>query len=387
LNVARSAADQIWSAFEAARALAAERATNESLAISEERLRLALEAGAVGIWERNLVTNAIHWDQRARAIFEFAADIPITLEAILARVHPDDFESLKEIMLGMSDPTGKGHFQFVYRISVSRGNGICYVLAQGQSCFEGSGEQRRALRAVGTLQDITERKTSEAKLERSVIEKQTLLQEVHHRVKNNLQIISSLLSMQASLIEDKTAVAKLADSERRVKSMAMIHEHLYHQKDMSSIDLAEYLRDMTADLSSSVGNAGIVFRLEASSVAIPIDQAIPCGLLLNELVTNALKYAYPGGTGEVLITLSSEDHSITIKVADSGVGLPANFDFQNTQSLGMTIVQVLTQQLEGELEICGSPGASFTIRFPTVTGGRRPDEQPPAPKPIEALTL
>ncbi len=387
LNVARSAADQIWSAFEAARALAAERATNESLAISEERLRLALEAGAVGIWERNLVTNAIHWDQRARAIFEFAADIPITLEAILARVHPDDFESLKEIMRGMSDPTGKGHFQFVYRISVSRGNGICYVLAQGQSCFEGSGEQRRALRAVGTLQDITERKTSEAKLERSVIEKQTLLQEVHHRVKNNLQIISSLLSMQASLIEDKTAVAKLADSERRVKSMAMIHEHLYHQKDMSSIDLAEYLRDMTADLSSSVGNAGIVFRLEALSVAIPIDQAIPCGLLLNELVTNALKYAYPGGTGEVLITLSSEDHSITIKVADSGVGLPANFDFQNTQSLGMTIVQVLTQQLEGELEICGSPGASFTIRFPTVTGGRRPDEQPPAPKPIEALTL
>ncbi len=134
-----------------------------------------------------------------------------------------------------------------------------------------------------------------------MLEKQTLLQEVHHRVKNNLQIISSLLSMQASLIEDKTAVAKLADSERRVRSMAMIHEHLYHQKDMSSIDLAEYLRDMTADLSSSVGNAGIVFRLEASSVAIPIDQAIPCGLLLNELVTNALKYAYPTGTGEILL--------------------------------------------------------------------------------------
>ncbi len=212
------------------------------------------------------------------------------------------------------------------------------------------------------------------RLERSILEKQTLLQEVHHRVKNNLQIISSLLSMQASLIEDKAALAKLRDSERRVKSMAMIHEHLYRQKDMSSIDLAEYLGDMTAELSSSVGNTGIGFRLDASPVAIPIDQAIPCGLLLNELLTNALKYAYPSGTGEVLVKLSSEDHSIAITVADSGVGLPADFDCNSTQSLGMTIIQALTQQLEGELEISSVSGASFTIRFPKVTGGRKLDQ-------------
>jgi PAS domain S-box-containing protein len=377
LNVARSAADQIWSAFEAARALAAERATNESLAASEERLRLALEVGAVGIWERNLVTGQIHWDQGARAIFEFTPDFPVTLEAILARLHPDDFDNLRKTMKAMADPVGEGHFQMLYRILVGRGNGVRYVFAQGQTYFEGSGNERRALRAVGTLQDITERKVSEAKLERSLFEKQTLLQEVHHRVKNNLQIISSLLSMQASLIEDKAALAKLVDSERRVRSMAMIHEHLYHQKDMSSIDLAEYLREMTGELSTSVGNAEIGFRLEVSPVAIPIDQAIPCGLLLNELLTNALKYAYPSGTGEVLIKLSSEDQSIAITVADSGVGLPANFDCNATQSLGMTIIQALTEQLDGELAISSSGGASFTIRFPKVSAGRKPDEGPP----------
>ena len=258
----------------------------------------------------------------------------------------------------------------IYRVLVSRGNGVGYVFAQGQTYFEGAGNERRPVRALGTLQDITERKISEAKLERSVFEKQTLLQEVHHRVKNNLQIISSLLSMQASLMEDQAAVAKLADSERRVKSMAMIHEHLYHQKDMSSIDLAEYLRDMTAELSSSLGHSGIDFHLEASPIAIPIDQAIPCGLLLNELLTNALKYAYPSGTGQVLIKLSSQNQwSSRSQYRIQVSGCPADFDRHSTQSLGMTIIQVLTQQLDGELEIVGSPGASFTVRFPTYATG------------------
>lgn len=380
INLARAASDRLWPAYETARALEAERATNESLTISEERLRLALQSGAIGIWEVNHVTGRRHWDQRSRSIFEFAPNVKITAEDFLLRVHPDDQAEVQSASEELANPHGSDHFRFVYRIKVNRGGGICYVLARGRTFFGGEGDERRAIRSVGTIQDITEHKLFEAKLERSLQEKQTLLQEVHHRVKNNLQIISSLLSMQANLIEDKSAVAKLIDSDRRVRSMAMIHEHLYHQKDMSSIDLGEYLKDLTAELfSSSVGNQLLRFRVEATSVSIPIDQAIPCGLMLNELITNALKYAYPEGEGEICIKLVSDENSIAISVSDSGVGLPAGFDCGNSQSLGMTIIHVLTQQLEGELTISGSPGVTFTIRFPNIKTGRHPNELLPVP--------
>jgi PAS domain S-box-containing protein len=229
----------------------------------------------------------------------------------------------------------------------------------------------------GTVQDVTERKRSDetraalaenerllTALRRTVNDKQAMLQEVHHRVKNNLQIISSLLGMQASSVKDAQAVAQLVDSERRVKSMAMIHEHLYRHDDVSSVDLADYVRDLVAELFDSYSRGRHVdYRLEILPTRVAIQQAIPCGLILNELITNALKYAYPEGEGEVLIRLGTEGDHILMSVTDFGVGMPVGFDRNNCKSFGLTIVEALTQQLDGVMEMSGPPGASFTVRF------------------------
>jgi PAS domain S-box-containing protein len=214
------------------------------------------------------------------------------------------------------------------------------------------------------VSDISKRKISEENLARALAEKRALLQEIHHRVKNNLAIVSSLLSLQANTIDNQETVATLEDAERRVKAMSMIHEQLYSHIDMSSIDFAVYGRDLAVRLFSTYSqNATITYRLELAPITLAIAQAIPLGLILNELITNALKYAYPDGNGEILIQLSSEGHQVCMTVSDNGAGLPANFDLQTSKSLGLTIIQALTDQLQGELEIGTPPGACFIVRF------------------------
>jgi two-component sensor histidine kinase len=197
-------------------------------------------------------------------------------------------------------------------------------------------------------------------------EKDVLIREVHHRVKNNMQIISSLLSMQASSVDHPETIAKLRDSERRLMSMAMIHEQIYGNEEMSSIDFCKYVRDLTENLFASFGCGQITkCNLDLSPTQLTIEQAIPCGLMLNELVTNSLKYAYPiGGAGEITIRLSSNDGHVELTVSDAGVGLPAGFDWMQARSLGLKIIRVLAKQLRGSLEVGAAPGASFTVRFP-----------------------
>lgn len=217
---------------------------------------------------------------------------------------------------------------------------------------------------LAAIIDITARKLAENNLKRSLNEKMALLQEVHHRVKNNLYIISSLLSMQAHTIEDEVTIAKLHDSERRVLSMAMIHEQLYQHEDMSSVDLAEYVGGLAAQLFSCYASTGLLsYRLNVTPTSLTIEQSIPCGLILNELITNALKYAYPTGQGEISICVHAKADVITMTVSDQGPGMPSDFDLQRAKSLGMKIISLLTKQLDGRLEIGSPPGASFTVSF------------------------
>ena len=212
--------------------------------------------------------------------------------------------------------------------------------------------------------DISKSKQAADQLKRSLNEKTALLQEVHHRVKNNLQVICSLLALEAKSVDDHGIAGKLHDMERRVTSMAMIHRKLYEQNDMSSVDLAEFGRDLAAQLFSCYSSNPLVnHRTETSPTCVLIEQAIPCGLILNELITNALKYAYPEGPGEVVISVSSEGETVCLGVSDQGRGLPANFEMQTSESLGMTLIEALTAQLDGQLEIGPPPGASFSIRF------------------------
>ena len=216
--------------------------------------------------------------------------------------------------------------------------------------------------------DITERKLSEDNMRRALNEKSAMLQEIHHRVKNNLQIISSLLSMQASALSDRNVVEKLLESQERVKTMALIHEHLYRHEDMSSIDLSEYIRDLAAQLFSSYRHSSsITCHLDVVPTRLSIEQSVPFGLILNELITNAIKYAYPEGKGEITVRLSTAEDLISISVTDAGVGLPATYRQGSSKSFGMTLVEALTSQLDGELAIGGPPGVSFTVRFKSAT--------------------
>jgi two-component sensor histidine kinase len=217
--------------------------------------------------------------------------------------------------------------------------------------------------AMAVKRDITEQE-----LRRSLLEKETLLQEVHHRVKNNLQIVSSLLKLQGDSLTDKNAAAALKESQQRVLSMAMIHERLYAGKQMAEVEFDSYARTLVQELVYSyAGKKGnVTGRLLPPPILLNIGQAIPCALILNELVTNALKYAYPDGRdGEVMVEINEMPGGrIRVAVSDRGQGLPPDFDWRNSNSLGLRIVDVLTQQLGGTLTVESGQRTTFILEFP-----------------------
>ena len=216
--------------------------------------------------------------------------------------------------------------------------------------------------------EIEERKSAEERLRASLAEKEVLLREIHHRVKNNLQIISSLLDLQFSKTDDEETLLALRSSQDRINSMALVHEKLYRTSDISRIDFAGYVESLIGHLSGShmADPEQISFRMEIADVKLPIDKAIPCGLIINELVSNSLKHAFPEGRkGSVAIRLHADDRGVvTLAVADDGVGLPPGMDFRNTDSMGLQLVNMLTSQLHGEISFSGGEGTAFTITFP-----------------------
>ncbi|WP_243359884.1 PAS domain S-box protein [Fundidesulfovibrio terrae] len=216
--------------------------------------------------------------------------------------------------------------------------------------------------------DISERKRTEQAMAASLHEKEILLREVHHRVKNNLQIISSLLNLQEQGLGDPAAMAVLAESRSRVMSMATIHEQLYRSRDFSEIDVDGYLRQILPRLVTTYkGDRNIALELEVVPVALALDQAIPFGLIINELATNALKHGFKDhdkGTLRVSALLSGKH--LRLEVADDGNGLPEGFDLSNAETLGLQLVSSLAGQLKGRLEAVNGSGALFRLEFPVA---------------------
>jgi len=225
----------------------------------------------------------------------------------------------------------------------------------------------RPERLLSVARDITERKQAEERIEAALQEKEVFLKEIHHRVKNNLQIISSLLNLQSRSIQDKQHLEILKDSQSRVRAMALIHEKLYQAKDLARINFAGYIRDLAANLFRSYKGKSDIITLKSNidNVLVGIDAAVPCGLIINELVSNALKHAFPTDKkGEICISLSSNpDRKLVLVVSDNGVGLPTDLDFQNTTSLGLQLVSTLTAQLRGTVELNSNGGTEFKITF------------------------
>ncbi len=213
---------------------------------------------------------------------------------------------------------------------------------------------------------ITDRKAAQMELLRSLNEKEILLKEVHHRVKNNLQVISSILSLQTAHVgDDKRILDLLRDSRDRIRSMSFIHESLYQTKDFSSIDLANYIEGLSRNLMMSYSLTGkIALETDLKKVHLVLDQAIPCGLILNELISNSLKHAFPEGReGVVRISLKTVRDQVQIQVSDNGVGVVKEFNVERHGNLGLELVHTLVDQLDGRIEMTSGPGVSYLLTF------------------------
>ena len=231
------------------------------------------------------------------------------------------------------------------------------------------------------LEDITARKHADQQIEASLKEKEVLLREVYHRVKNNLQVISSLLNLQSDAIRDPETLRLIRDTQDRVRSMALVHEKLYRAKDLSRIDFAEYAQQLVTMLARSYRTASkpVNVRFELAKVRLNLDTSVPCGLILNELVSNALKYAFPNDglvEAEVTVTLSIEKEGFhLLTISDNGVGIPEEIDISNTPTLGLQVVSMLSEQLGGSVQLERGNGTKFRVMFREI--GDRGNRPPP----------
>ena len=335
---------------------------------SKERLSMAMEAANDGMWDLNLVTDETYFDPRYYTMLGYDPyEFPCSLKEFERHIHPDDLDNTNKLI----QETIKGKSKRLcmeYRFK-AKNNKYIWILARGKIVKRD--KDGKPLRMVGTHTDITLRKEAEERIEASLKEKDTLVKEIHHRVKNNMQIILSLLNLQSSQIKDKTALNLLKNNRDRIKSMALIHERLYKSKNLSKIDFSEYVKTFAQHLLSSyVHKNQVSLKINIRDIFLDIDKSIPCGLLINELVSNALKYAFRYGEKGIIkinIKLNKKD-KIKLIIEDDGNRFPTNIDIKKTRTLGLRLVDKLVEQLDGSLKLERNGKTKFTITFPLKNG-------------------
>ncbi len=280
-------------------------------------------------------------------------------------MHPDDLVKIAEHHHHIRNQKLEDLFLIEYRMKDVHGKWKWFYSQETVFLRNSDGTVKQI---IGSASDITELKEVETRLQASLVEKEVLLREVHHRVKNNLSVIDSLLSMQARYVNDVEALKSLSDSQRRIHTMSLIHEQLYQSHDVDKVDFCEYLQRLVSNLysSTSFNITQIELKLDISSTLLNIDMAISMGLIVNELLTNAFKYAFPNkmtGLIEVILYESTDDRNLHLIIRDNGIGLPENVDFSGTNSLGLRLVKILAQQLRANLDLSCSVGTSFHFTF------------------------
>ncbi|HJP29614.1 MAG TPA: histidine kinase dimerization/phosphoacceptor domain -containing protein [Candidatus Latescibacteria bacterium] len=277
-------------------------------------------------------------------------------------VHPDDVD-VTETFHEVDEP---GHRSLEFRWRHRNGR---YLWAAGSTfpIFENAEDEQihRVSMVQVVAQDITERKEAEEQIRASLEEKEVLLKEIHHRVKNNLQIISSLLHLQSARLDDSTLLDAFEDSQHRIRSMALIHEELYKSADLARIDFRAYVTRLVDNLIDAYGLGGrIASTLDMDTSLLTIDRAIPMGLIVNELVSNALKYAFPDerqGTVRIELRIGDSDDTFSLSVVDDGIGVPEDIDLDSPDSLGLRLVSSLVGQLKARLVLDRTSGTAFRV--------------------------
>ena len=328
---------------------------------SQERLAVALHAADIGLFRWEIEADRLAWDDTLKRIF--GAETGRTVASVrdfLEFVHPADREEvMAEVQRCIRERRG---FEKEFRIVRPDGT-VRWIADKASAVYAADG---RPLYLTGACRDVTARRETQEALEAALREKELLLQEINHRVKNSLQLVSAMLRLQSQDVGTPEARQVFLEACNRVMMVARVHERLYKGEDVRSVDLGGYLRDLCGD----IGLAALADRhrivVDAEPVTVSPQQAVPLGLIANELVTNALKYAYPRDAGgEVRIGCRRlAGRRLRLAVADSGTGLPQGFDPRTARSLGMRLICAFVQQLDGELRVeTGPAGTRFEVTF------------------------
>lgn len=350
---------------ELARESAEHRHAAEALRLSEARLAEAQAMAHLGNWNWDIRSGSLSWSDEIYRIFGLHPQaFGATYEAFLERVHPEDRALVRESV--DRSLRALGPYAIDHRVLLPDG-GIRFVHEQGEVRFDENG---LPLRMIGTVQDVTERKVAEMTLLHSLREKEILLRELHHRVKNNLQVISSMLSLQARHIDPDNARQAFIDSRERIRGLAMVHERLYASGDLGRVDMTAHARYLATRLSRIYRKPGPApqVTLRGASVHLDIGQAVPCALILHELLAYAFRHAFPDHTRpQVDIEVGTEaDGGIRIELRDHGT-TPAAWANRAADAggLGLAIIQVLSGQLHASVRFDdASPGTRATLRIP-----------------------
>jgi len=284
-------------------------------------------------------------------------------------MHPEDRSAIMSAFIkGFGKgAAGRGVYRYMHRDGEWR-----WFEATGKPFRTSTGE----IRAIVDTRDITERKKNEEQIQESLQQKESLLREIHHRVKNNLQVISSLLSLESDYAKDKESLSRFYESQSRISTIALIHEKLYQSRNIDEIKMLDYITDLTRNLLRVYKDLGgnVDVQINAYDISIDIDRAIPCGLIINELFSNCLKHAFRDSASEeisrkrrnkITVEINSDtDGLLNLSVKDNGVGFPGHLDVRNTYTLGLQLVTTLADQLKGKIEVANDDGAAFTVVFP-----------------------
>jgi len=333
----------------------------DELQESEERFRVIYNQAFIGIARIAKTGRFILVNKRVSSILGYSPD-ELNKKLFFELLHPADLKTVLDkwdlLSTGQMD-----NFEAEQRYLHKKGNEL-YVKASVSLVRDAKGNPQYF---IASYEDITERKMAEAQIKESLKEKEVLIKEIHHRVKNNLQVISSILNLQTNYIEDERTIEMLKDSQNRIKSMSFIHESLYQTRNLAQINFTEYIRNLVSNLGQSYNlfkeNVHIGYQLD--EVSLGLDTAIPLGLIINELITNSFKYAFSkSGKGTLEVVLKSMDNgNYSLVIADNGIGFPGDINFRTTESLGLQLVTTLVQQIQGQIELDNQKGAIFTILF------------------------
>ncbi|MDZ8104042.1 MAG: PAS domain S-box protein [Nostoc sp. DedQUE12a] len=332
---------------------------------SEQRFRSAFHQAAVGIAHVAINGRWLLVNQRLCDIIGYTLE-ELQLLTFQDITHPDDLEAdLKYVDDILADRIQTYSMEKRF---FRKDNSIVWVNLTVALMRESSTEPKYF---ISVIEDISDRKHSQEQIKASLLEKEVLLKEIYHRVKNNLQVISSLLNLQSGYIKDKEDLVIFQQSQQRIASIALIHEKLYQSQDLARINFREYTQDLVVSLLTAyeVNEDAIAVKINIDEdILLSLDTAIPCSLIIHELVSNSLKYAFPTGRkGSIYIELHPSDgNNFILKVSDDGVGLPSDFDLKKIASLGLQLVDALTYQLAGTIDIKGENGVECRLIFPFI---------------------